>query len=113
LAQQSKTLQSPIYRGVFASLRQYGNLEPMTTLMGDATMTRFVKYLIFAGALTFVLSFSQLAHAVSLFWGTKSIDLAIQMTALRWDLQPSNAKLSLTFDEATGTFPVRGKTVSL
>jgi hypothetical protein len=38
-------------------------------------MTRFAKCLAFAGALTFSLSFSQVANAVSLFFGTKSIDL--------------------------------------
>jgi hypothetical protein len=38
-------------------------------------MTRFVKYLAFAGVLTCILSFAQFAHAVSLSWGTKHIDL--------------------------------------
>ena len=38
-------------------------------------MTRSVKYLAFAAALACSLSFSPFAHAVALFFGTKSIDL--------------------------------------
>jgi hypothetical protein len=38
-------------------------------------MTRSVKYLAVAAAVAGILSFSQMAQAVALFFGTKSIDL--------------------------------------